>query len=126
MGIVDDNANEAVRKAVEVTSPDVYRFRTSGIATPAGLRTAGLVTAVALNSTTWTALPPSALTGRNALSIQNPSAIEIKINYSAVIVGYVGMVIGSGGERFYDITDDILVYGKSASGTPTINIEELS
>lgn len=123
---VNDNANEVVRKGVEADSPTTYRFRTVGISTPAGLRTAGRVTEVQLNASTWTALPPSALSDRNAVSIQNPSAIEIKVNYSDAVVGYVGMVIGAGGERFYDITDDILIYAKSASGTPTVNVEELS
>lgn len=94
--------------------------------TPSGLRNAGRVTEVQLNSATWTALPAAALTGRNAIAIQNPTGTEIKINYSSGVVGYVGMVIGAGGERTYDVTDAIPIYAKSASGTPTINVEELS
>jgi len=93
--------------------------------TTAGIGGSGLVTVVALNSSTWTALPSSPLSGRKALAIQNRSGIEIKINYSSGVSGYVGMVIPDGGERFYDI-GDIVVYGKSASGTPDVNVEELA
>ena len=66
------------------------------------------------------------MTGRNAMAIQNKSGSEIKINYSAVI-GYVGIVIDDAGERQYDITENIIMYGKSESGTtPTIYVEELA
>lgn len=98
----------------------------SGSFTTSGLKTAGKMTEVTLNSSTWTALPPTALTARNAIGIQNYSGIEIKINYSSSVVGYVGIVIPDKSDRFYDITDAIIVYGKSVSGTPTINVEELS
>jgi len=95
-------------------------------ASPAGLKNGGRVTEVTLNSATWTALPPTPLTARNALAVQNSSGIEIKVNYSAGIAGYHGIIIAAGSERSYDITDAIVLYAKSASGTPTINVEELS
>lgn len=98
----------------------------SGTFAPSGLRVGGLVTEVTLNSTTWTALPATALTNRNAISLQNNSGVEVKLNYSNAVVGYVGMVLSNGSERFYDITDDIVIYGKSSSGTPTINVEEIA
>lgn len=94
--------------------------------TTSGLEIAGKVTEVALNSATWTALPATALANRNAICIQNPTGIEIKINYDNSVVGYVGVIIGPSGERYYDITDSIVIYAKSASGTPTVNVEELS
>ena len=95
--------------------------------TLSGLNIAGRITEVTLNDTTWTALPAAALANRNAMSIQNVSGDEIKINYSSGIVGYVGVTIASGNERFYDITENVIVYGKSESGTsPTIQVEELS
>ena len=98
----------------------------SGTFTPSGLRTGGLVTEVTLNSTTWTALPATALANRNAISLQNLSGLEVKVNYSSGVSGYVGMVLANGSERFYDITDDIVLYAKSSSGTPTINVEEIA
>lgn len=128
---VDTHGLEAIRKsAVQVTPGDdrEYLIRTSatGTFTPTGLQTGGKVTEVTLNSSTWTALPTTALTDRNAMSIQNRSGIEIKINYSNAISGYVGIVIPDSGERFYDITDAIVIYAKSASGTPTIYVEEIA
>jgi hypothetical protein len=93
---------------------------------PVGLTREGLVTVVTINNTGWTALPASALSMRNAISIQNQSGQEVKINYSSSIVGYVGMVIPNGGERFYNITQNIVIYGMSSASTCTLNIEELS
>lgn len=95
-------------------------------ARPAGLTVGGKITLVGVNAVTWTALPVSALLNRNALSIQNISGIDIKINYDNATVGYVGVTVASGSERFYSITDTILIYAKSASGTPTIQTEELA
>ena len=98
----------------------------TGEFTPTGLTTAGLLTPVILSDAAWTALPPSALTDRNAISIQNVSGVEIKVNYDNTEVGYVGVAVESGAERFYNITDSIPIYAKAASGTPTIMIEEIS
>lgn len=104
----------------------IVRTSVSGTLTPSGLKTGGLITEVTLNSTTWTAIPATPLSGRNAIGIQNRSGIEIKINYSSAVVGYVGVVVPTGGERYYDITDQIVLYAKSTSGTPTITIEEIA
>ncbi len=93
---------------------------------PSGLRTGGLVTVVALNSSTWTALPATPLSGRNAVAVQNYSGIEIKINYDTGVAGYVGMTVIDKSERQYDITDAIILYAKSASGTPSVNVEEIA
>lgn len=101
-------------------------FNVSGEMIPAGLTTAGLLTPVALDAISWTALPPLALIDRNAISIQNVSGVEIKINYDNAEPGYVGTVIDSGSERFYNITDAIQIYAKASAGTPTIMIEEIS
>jgi len=98
----------------------------SGTFTSSGLQTAGKVTEVTLDSVTWTALPPTPLVNRNAIRIQNVGGVQLKLNYSSGIVGYVGMVLSDGNEVFYDITDTIIIYAKASSGTPTINVEELS
>lgn len=98
-------------------------------ATPGGLTVGGLITEVALSSGTWTALPPTALAGRNQISIQNVSGIEIKINYNSfgpLPGGYVGTTVSSGSERHYLVTDGIIIYAKASSGTPTIQVEELA
>lgn len=105
----------------------LVRTSAKGEFTFSGLKTGGSVTEVTLNDSTWTALPAISLAARNAIAIQNVSANEMKINYDSGVAGYVGIVITAGGERQYDITDGITLYGKSESGTtPTINIEELA
>lgn len=128
---LSSNINNREFDKFEESSPGVTAVRVtgtnfSGTFRISGLNVGGLVTEVTLNDTTWTALPSSALANRNAISIQNSSAINIKINYSSGVSGYVGMTVGAGTERAYDITDNIVVYAKSESGTPTISVEELA
>lgn len=91
-----------------------------------GLRNGGKITEVTIDDSSWTALPLTALVDRNALSIQNISSVEIAIQYDNSVVGYSGVKIAVGGERFYDITDDIIIYAKSSLGSATITVEELS
>lgn len=95
---------------------------------PSGLRNGGRHSIVTINDTTWTPVPAVPLTDRNALSIQNISGVEIKLNYADDIAGYVGVLIPAGAERQYDITDAIVLYLKSfpGSGSVDISIEELS
>lgn len=94
--------------------------------TPSGLTTGGLITIVTINDSTWTALPPTALTARNAICLQNQSSTAIKINYDNTVVGYVGIEVGAGGQRYYDITDSIPIYAKSSSGNVDLAIEEIA
>ena len=63
---------------------------------------------------------------RNALNIQNNSGIEIKINYVNTIATYTGIAIADGSERYYDITESIIIYAKAQSGTPKIVVEEIA
>jgi len=92
---------------------------------PSGLRIGGKVTIVTV-TTTWTALPTAALDDRNAMSIQNTSDVDIKINYDDEVVGFEGILIKSGFERYYDIKDTIIIYAKVATGTAVVAIEELA
>jgi hypothetical protein len=91
-----------------------------------GLKVGGKVTEVTVNDFEWTALPLVPLAERNALAIQNTSGQSVKINYTNSVSGFVGMLIPDGGERFYDIKDDIVLFGKSSSGTAVLNIEEIA
>ena len=93
--------------------------------TPTGLKTAGIVTEVTLNDTTWTDLPATPQTDRNTIAIQNPTSILVKINF-ATPVGFEGWELNPGGEFFTDITDAITIRAKAESGTPIINVLELS
>jgi hypothetical protein len=94
--------------------------------TPSGLTVGGLITVVSINPTTWTALPATPLANRNAINIQNYNGQEIKLQYDNSTVGYSGVIIPINGERQYSITDDILLYAKSASSTIDIIVEEIA
>jgi len=93
---------------------------------PSGLNIGGLITEPTVNSLTWTALPTTPLENRNAINIQNNSDQDIKINFSDSIVGFVGIIISAGTERFYRITDSIIIYAKTEIDTAVITIEELA
>jgi hypothetical protein len=97
----------------------------NGVVTPTGLRTGGKITNVELSDSEWRPLPATALPKRNALAIENISSVEIKINY-VDNVGYIGKRIKVDGERYYDITDDIVIYGRSSAGLATIQVEEIA
>lgn len=104
-----------------ITQPTVSQ----GEITPQGLRGGGRITEVTLNSNTWTPLPPIPLTSRNALAVQNQSAVDIKTNFGNPS-GFVGMLLQPGTERAYDITDQIILFAKCQSGTAIIAVEELA
>jgi hypothetical protein len=93
-----------------------------------GLNIAGRVSIVTIDDVNWTPLPAVPLDQRNAIGIQNSSAVEIKLNYDPSTIGYVGVKMGIEGERYYDITDAIPIYAKAApgSGTVTVTVEEIS
>lgn len=93
--------------------------------TSSGLTIGGLVSVVAINETTWTALPATPLTRRNELNIQNDSGVDLKLNYdsfSALPAGYVGITVANGNERQYPIKDSVVIFAKSAPGSGTVNI----
>ncbi|RKZ07631.1 hypothetical protein DRQ25_11095 [Candidatus Fermentibacteria bacterium] len=93
---------------------------------PSGLTVEGKITIVTISDSGWTALPGTALTDRNAISIQNPTETEIKINFDNTVGTYEGIIISGGGERFYNITDSILIYARSSSGSIDLAIEEVA
>ena len=111
-----------------VSSTPRPRLRTStrGAVNIDGASVGGKFTEVTLSTSTWKALPAVSLVGRRYLAIQNKSGLEIKVNWDNTETDYKGMVIDTGAERFYDVAAGVVLYAKSASGTPTINIEELA
>lgn len=90
-----------------------------------GLQNSGRHQEVTINSTGWTALPATPLADRNAIAIQNNTVTDVKINHTTS-VGYVGMLLVPGAERTYDIKDTIILYGRSAAGSVTLDVEEIS
>lgn len=117
----------------EDAGPGMTRVRTTAVGTftPSGLNEGGKISVVTVNDSSWTPLPATALSNRNAISMQNLSGFEMKINYQEAYdlsLGYVGMVVPNGNERYYDIKDTIIIYGRLApgSGSGSINIEEIA
>jgi hypothetical protein len=93
-----------------------------------GLNIGGRITSVSINDSSWTPLPAIPLANRNAMSIQNSSGVEIKINYDSTVATYFGVRLTPDTERYYDITDSISIFAKASpgSGTVSIIIEELA
>lgn len=117
---------ELQKFALDENGKVIVKTTAVGTFRPTGLNVAGKITVVTISDSAWAAMPATALSGRNAISIQNQSVVEVKVNYDSGEAGYVGMVIPAGGERFYDITDNIVIYAKSSSGNVDIVVEEIS
>ena len=100
----------------------------TGELTPSGLTIGGRFTEVTLNATGWTALQAISgpLPDRNAIAIQNESGVDVKVQFDSGLAGYKGITIRNNSERQYDITDSIIIYGRSSSGTVTVNVEEIA
>lgn len=136
--VIIDHANDSIRigdgtDLVTTTTVggdvglDVHVVGTvEGSFTPHGLTIAGKITTVTLNTSTWVALPASPLVNRNTMSIQNRSGQEVKMNYDNTVIGYNGVIIPDGYERQYDITDSIIIYAKSSTGSATVIVEEIA
>lgn len=128
---VDTYGLEVLRKVAEEdpTKTTKYRFRTTstGSFSPSGLQTGFRHTDVTIDSTSWTPLPATALTDRNSIFLRNRSGIEIKINSDitdALPAGYVGTAIEADETYSVDLADEVIIYAKAASGTPTIEVTE--
>ena len=93
---------------------------------PSGLKIAGLITPVLLGTGAWSPLPATALTNRNSMAIQNTTADQIRLNFSAASPAGEGWIVNPNGEFFIDITDAIVLYGRAVTGTPTVTVMELS
>lgn len=117
----------------DLNDADEVLVRTSAVGTftPSGLNIGGRISQVTINDATWSPLPSVALANRNAISIQNVSGFNMKINYQIAFddsYGYVGMDLPNNNERYYDIKDSIIIYGRLAtgSGTGVVNVEEIA
>lgn len=98
----------------------------SGTLSPSGLTVGGKVSIVSVSNTTWTPLPATPLLNRNAMSIINRSGQDAVLNYSNIVVGFVGVPLDDGGERQYDITDNIIIYAKMQTSVADLIVEEIA
>lgn len=116
-----------VKKFGEVDGQIVVRTCPVGTGSyqPVGLSVGGTFTETIIVDYEWRPLPASPRVGREHVSFQNQSQdTAMKINFRDD-VGYVGILVGPGGERHYDAKDDIVLYGRSASGSVVVGVEEL-
>lgn len=111
-----------IRVRVKNTSLDPVEI--SGTIIPSGLTTGGLMTELTL-TTTPVALPATALTNRNTLSIQNQDLTnDVMINYVSSFSS--GWLIYAGGYKEIPVTDNIIIYGRSVVGTAVVLIDEIA
>lgn len=111
----EDNAGDTAVRVVGETNVQIT-----------GLNVGGRITEVTIDSTSWTALPASPLANRNSISIQNQASVEFKLNYDNSVVGYTGVKVLAQSERYYEITDNVIIYAKCTAGTTTVLVEELA
>jgi len=112
--------------SINAEGETVIRTSATGVFSPTGLKLGGRMTAVTLNSSTWTALPPTPLENRNAINIQNYSGSNIKLNFDNTVPTYDGIQMNDQVERNYDIKDSILIFAKSEVSGAIIWVEEIS
>lgn len=111
------------------TDPAQVAIRTKGEVSPSGLSNGGLVTRVTIDDTGWTALPPTALANRNGIAIQNyETGALVRLNYDIAKAEADSVYLADNSERFYTITDDIIIYARTATGSGSVDLicEELS
>jgi hypothetical protein len=108
---------------------DEVAVRTKGSISPAGLSNAGRITLVELVETEWRAVPPTPLANRNGISLQNfETGANILLEYDNTAPASKGVNLVDNAERFYTITDGIIIYARTKPGGGTVNliVEELS
>ena len=93
-----------------------------------GLGSSGRVSIVTLNGSGWTALPTTALSGRASILVQNQSGggLTVLINYSNAAPAGEGIQIPDGGFKGMSVKDNVIVYGRMASGAGSVAVEELA
>lgn len=123
---INDREQQKFVDTVDGPAVRVAGTNFTGSFSPSGLINGGIITEVTIDNVSWTPLPATPLDDRNALSIQNYTGQQIKLNYDNSVVGYVGVILDDQQERQYDIKDTIIIYAKSMTSTCTVIVEEIS
>jgi len=145
MAVNDDQAQELIRKAMELvvagvttdsylkvgglpaaSAGDIPPIPISGAVSPSGLSIGGLITEVTLSSATWTKLPATNLTDRNGMGFQNNSVDIIVVNFLDLGASVVGWQVKPNGEFFIDVSDSIDIFAKALSNAPTVLVMEVA
>jgi hypothetical protein len=129
-------ADECLPKAIEdreykkfTCDGDTVAVRTKGSISQAGLSNGGRISTVEINENTWTPVPAVPLANRNGLGLQNfDTGANLLIQYDNTAPSSIGITLVDNAERFYTITDEIVIYARTKPGGGTVNIicEELS
>lgn len=129
-------ANECLPKAVEdreylkfTCDGDDVAVRTKGAISPAGLSNGGRISLVEINENGWTPCPAVPLANRNGISLQNfETGANMLLQYDNTAPSTEGVNLVDNAERFYTITDSIIIYARTKPGGGTVNliVEELS
>lgn len=116
------SALEQLKFTTDESGDVIVRTSAKGEFRVEGLTVEGRISKVTISDDDWYPLPATALSGRNAMSIQNRSEQSMLINYSNTAPSTVGVLIPADYERQYQITSDIIIYGRSAAGVGDIDI----
>jgi hypothetical protein len=114
-------------KTTGQTAVHVISENEGGSITPSGLSETFKVTTLDVTDTA-TPLPATALTNRNAMTVINHHASEIlyigdsNVTADLVVGTTSGYQLQAGFEFNIDITDDIILYGRAATGQ-TIRVQ---
>ena len=134
---LNDNQNKREFDKFGLTSSNLTAVRVlledaiTGALQPKGLSTE-LKNTVLNISTTAAPIPSTALTDRNFIAIRNLSSTEtLYIGNSDVVAdesvgSTAGWQVGPNETYNVDITNDIILYGRTASGTIKIQVQELA
>ena len=123
----DDNGDPRLRTAAKIEGAVTGSF------SPSGLTVKGITTKVLVPSASWVKLERSGtstptgtgpLADRNSITVQNQSGVDMKIRLELEDTTYTGVLMKDGGSRYYDVTDDIDVFIRAASGTDNVAILE--
>lgn len=91
-----------------------------------GLNTEGRVTEVELVDFEWRPMPPTPLSFRNSIQVQNFSGVDVKINYTNDPAVTLGIILRDSFERVYMVKENIPLYGRSSQGTVKVIVEEIA
>jgi hypothetical protein len=113
---LDDEGNTEISGAV------------TGSFSPSGLKTRGLITMLAIDSSQWYEAPSAPLTGRNNIDIQNPSnsPSDMLWEYDPAAPSTSGFHVPPGSDRSVSVQGSIPIYVRLISGSTTVVVEELA
>lgn len=123
--------NDREYQKFDKNSKDETAVRTIGEtevtnAAPAGY-SSFIYTAVEINDTSWTELPPSPSAVRASVGIQNDSGEELRLRNTDDVPDYVsqGWRVFNNGEFFMDTKGAARIFAKAKTGTRVIGVMEL-